>query len=360
MASDDQKIQNKLGEAIQYVLQPPTGSNFLIINRTSDYLAELAEEAAKELGLKVKPFNLDRQGPYDNFPPELKEEIASGKYPRAFGFFTYQNTVWKRKETPARVEFLDKTIKQTSIGYLHAPGIKPDMILNGAGRADFQEMAMEAEKLLGPLKGVKTVQITAPAGTDIEIEIPSELIWETDCIIKPPDPYGDPGKWGNFIPGEGCIERRKKVSVAGREVEYPIKLIANGELVCDVCADSIDELVDPNKPIRISFKDGIVTGFSSEDEIFNDIYERWKAREKEYKGTDIEKTVMEELGIGINKEARKVKEMLEAEKMSGTIHAAAGHVRSHDDFIVDKPTVLVTYEDKSKRTIMENGVLILD
>jgi len=360
MVSEDFKIRSKFRDAIAYVLQPPVRSNFLIINRTSDYLANLAEDAAKDLELKTTVFSLDvnHEGPYlEGFPEKLKKEIASKKYPRAVGFFTYpEGTDWGQKETPARVELIHGTIKKTPIGYMHAPGIEPDMVLNGAGRVDFQEMARNAEKMLNLLDDVRSIKVTAPAGTDIEVGIPSELIWETDCKIVPPDPYGDPGAMGNFIPGEVCIERRKKVSVAGREVEYPIKLIGNGTIVCDVCADNIDKFVDPTKPIRISVKDGVVKYFSSEDETFQTLHEEWKQREKEY-GLP---TILEEFGVGINDKARKSKNLLETEKMGGTIHIAAAHVNSHADFIVSKPTVTVTYENLSKRTIMKDGTLMLD
>ncbi|NIO44140.1 MAG: hypothetical protein GTN36_01100 [Candidatus Aenigmarchaeota archaeon] len=357
MTSDDLKVQHKIQEAIRYVLQPSSGDNFLIINRNSDHLSALTENAAKTLKLNAETFSLNKQGPYDRFPSELKENILSRKYPRAIGLFTYpEGTDWGQKETPARVDLLYEAIKKTPMGYLHAPGINSDMILNGPGRVNFKEMITDAEKMLETLKGVKTVQIKAPAGTDIEIEIPSELIWETDCIVVPPDPYGDPGIFGNFVPGEVCIERRRKVSVAGREVKYPIKLIANGTIVCDVCADNINKLVDPAKPITISFKDGVLTDYRSPDEAFQVLHEEWKQREAEY-GLP---TVMEELGIGINDKARRTPEMLEAEKMDGTAHAAAAHVNSHADFLVDRPTVTVIYEDKSKKTIMKDGVLKLN
>lgn len=356
MTSDDLKTQYKIQEAIQYVLQPSSGDNFLIINRNSDHLSGLTGNAAKALKLNIETFSLDKQGPYERFPSELKEEILSGKYPRAMGFFTYpEDTDWGQKETPARVDLLYEAIKKTPVGYLHAPGINPDMILNGPGRVNFKEMTTDAEKMLEALKGAKTVHITAPAGTDIKIGLPSELKWETDCIVVPPDPYGDPGIFGNFVPGEVFIERRRQVSVAGREVEYPIKLIGNGKIVCDICADNINKMVNPGKPITISFRDGILTDYSSPDQIFHVLLEEWKEREEKY-GLP---TVLEELGIGINDKARRTPEMLEAEKMGGTIHAAAAHVNSHADFLVDKPTVTVTYEDKPKKTIMEDGTLTL-
>ncbi len=358
MTADDLKIQNKFKEAIQHVLRPPLRSNFLIINRTSDYLAGLAENAANELGLSVKTFPLNLQGPYESFPSELKEEIASSKYPRAMGFFTYpKGTDWKQKETPARVELIHGTIKKTMMGYAHAPGIDKDMALDGPIQCDYQEMSQKAEKMLDLLEGVEKVKITAPAGTDIEIEIPSKLKWKTDCIITPPDVYGNPGNMGNLPVGEICIYRRGEVSVAGKNVDFPVKLTGSGTIVCDVCADNIDKLVDPERPITISVENGFLTDFSSEDEAFHVLNNEWKEREKKYVGL---KTVLEELGIGINDKARVLGNLLETEKLARTVHLALGHVRSHSDFIVSEPTVILTYGDKTERALMEDGVLKLD
>ena len=359
MTAGDVRIQRKFREAIEYSLQPPEGSNFLIINRNADELAGLAENAASDLGLKARMFNLSRQGPYESFPSGLKKEIASGKYPRAMGFFSYPendiNNVGQR-ETPARVELVHEIIKKTPIGYMHAPGIDHDMALNGAVQCNYKEMIEKSEKMLRILKGAKSLHVNAPAGTALDIEIPPEVVFETDCIVTPPDAYGNPGVMHNLPIGEVCALRRKKFSIAGREVEYPVKLIGDGTIVCDVCADHIEKLVEPDKPIKITLRDGIVTYFHSDDEAFKPVFDEWMKRELEYSLP----TILEEVGIGINDKARRSKKLLETEKLGGTIHFAPGHVKSHADFIVDKPTVTLTYGKNRRRTLMKDGVLKLD
>ncbi len=357
MTSDNLKIQNKLREAIQYSLQPPEGSNFLIINRSADDLSDLAKNAAKELGLKVSMSDLNLQGAYSTFPSKLKKQIASGKYPRAMGFFCYpEGQDWGQKETPARVELIYDFIKKTSIGYMHAPSIDWDMALNGAVQCDYRKLVEKSEKMLSFLNGVKKLHIDAPAGTSLNVEMPSEVIFETDCIAVPPDPYGNLGIMHNLPIGEVCALRRKDISVAGKEVKYPVKLIGNGKIVCDVCADHIEKFVEPDKPIKVVLKDGIVTYFHSDDKDFEPISNEWKERELEYSLP----TVLEEIGIGINDKARRSKKLLETEKLAGTVHFAPGHVKSHADFLVDEPTVTLTYADGAERILMESGVLKLD
>jgi len=359
MTAGDSKIQRKFSEAIQYSLQPPVRSNFLIINRNADELAELAASAAQDLGLEVSMFYLSDQGPYKSFPSRLKKRIASGRYPRAMGFFSYPDDDVDnvgQKETPARVDLIYNVIKKTPMGYMHAPGIDRDMALHGAVQCNYKKMIEKSKKMLGTLKGVKSLHVNAPSGTDLDVGMPSDVVFETDCIAVPPDTYGNPGKMHNLPIGEVCALKRKEVGVAGKKVDYPVKLIGNGTIVCDVCADHIEKLVEPDKPIRVELKDGVVIYSHSDDEAFSPVFDEWAKRELEYKLP----TVLEEIGIGINDKARRSKKLLETEKLAGTVHFAPGHVKSHADFIVDKPTVVITYEDDIKRTIMENGVLILD
>lgn len=351
----DYRIQKKFKEAIRYVLQPPPESNFLIINRTSNDLTKLAENAARDLGLNVDVFNLNLKGPYRIFPSELETLIRSEKYPRAVGFFTYPTgTDYEQRETPARVELIHDLMEKVPIGYAHAPGITRDMALNGAVQCDYQEMSKKAEKMLEILKGAKALHVSAPSGTNITIEMPHKLKWETDCAILPPGVYGDAGKVGNFPVGECFIERRQRITAKGKEVSYPIKLPSTGRIVCDVCADGIEKLVESSKPIEVQLRDGIVTYIHSEDTTFDTLALDLMKREQEYSMPGI----LEEVGIGINPNARRIANLLEAEKLDSTIHFGVGHVRYHSDYIVNEPTITLLSKNGREKTIMEDGKLL--
>jgi len=78
-----------------------------------------------------------------------------------------------------------------------------------------------------------------------------------------------------------------------------------------------------------------------------------------------------EFAFGLNPKARIVEEFLESEKVGSAIHVAFGsnmdypgvvanNSATHQDFLVDKPTVTITYSDGRTRTIMENGKLKID
>ena len=75
-----------------------------------------------------------------------------------------------------------------------------------------------------------------------------------------------------------------------------------------------------------------------------------------------------EFAFGLNPKARIVEEFLESEKVSNTIHVAFGanlsypgvvanYSKTHQDFLIDKPTVEITFSDGHKKVVMENGTL---
>jgi len=72
-----------------------------------------------------------------------------------------------------------------------------------------------------------------------------------------------------------------------------------------------------------------------------------------------------ELGIGLNKSAKIVGNMLEDEKVYGTCHIAIGANYDEDakslihlDGLVKSPTITAKYKDGSEKTLMENGEVI--
>lgn len=352
-------VATKFEEFMKYTQRLSPGNSYLIVNRNSPVLYSMASLAAHSYGLDVRTFDLSSDKPYEHFPEELLAYLR-GETPKAgMGLFDYsQHPKWHLAELGARIEFLFGTLQKIPTSWGHSPGITWDMAINGAFQCDYKAMAEKAERMLGMLKGVKELYITAPGGTDIEIGIPEGIFFETDCIIVPPDVYGHKGKFGNLPVGEVWAEKGEDLEVFDKEERkkitqhYPVKLIANGVLVCDVCAGGYEGLIDPEKPIRVEFKDGKVVDCSSPDYL-QFLYDEMAESEKRY-GLP---TVLEEVGIGFNDEARATGNMLESEKLGKTVHLAPGNIRVHEDLLFSKPTIHATHGDGSKRTIMEDGVL---
>lgn len=354
------KITSKLKEFMQYSHKLQKNDTYLIVNRNSPILAEAAQDAAERLGLNVSTYILDSDKPYEHFPDELIA-ILQKKTPKAgMGLFDYSaNPDWNLKEVGARIELLHKVIEEVPISWAHSPGITVDMALNGALQCDYAKMVQESEKLLVILKGIRKFHITAPGGTDLVVEVPSEIVFDTDCTIIPPNAYGGPGRFGNLPVGEVWSQKDLPLEVVNKETgkkekqTYPVKHPADGILVCDVAAGGYQGKIDPQKPLIAKFKAGVLVDLRCDDPALVGICEDIKASERQY-GLP---TVLEEVGIGLNEKARITGNMLEDEKIRGTCHLAPGNIRCHVDMLISKPTIIGYYQDGATKELMRNGFL---
>jgi leucyl aminopeptidase (aminopeptidase T) len=105
--------------------------------------------------------------------------------------------------------------------------------------------------------------------------------------------------------------------------------------------------------------DGSVSDVSGPDEYAE--YLSMKLSERKENGN------IAELGIGTNDAATRPDNILESEKILGTIHIALGDNSSfggtiktpfHQDFVFFKPTVTLLHKDGSKRVILKAGKLL--
>lgn len=358
---DFDKVVSKLAEFIRYCQRLKPEDSYLIVNRNSLVLTEAALKAAQNCRLSVKRFDLSADKPYKHFPEELLKLLRERTPKGGMGLFDYsKHPDWSLKELGARIELLFKTIEEVPISWAHSPDITLDMAVNGPLQCDYKALVEEAEMMLQKLQDVKELHITAPSGANIEITIPEIVKFETDCIIVPPNVYGKLGKYGNLPIGEVWAEKGKFIEVqdkkTGKKVtqHYPVKLVANGTWVCDVCIGGYHGRIDPEKLITVEFKDGVATDFRCDDPAPRSVFEEMLATQRRY-GLP---TVLEEVGIGLNEKARVTGNMLEDEKLRGTCHLALGNIRYHADMLVDKPTIEATYASGVTKEIMKNGVMI--
>jgi hypothetical protein len=348
----------KLEEFMQHCQKLKADDTYLIVNRNSPILATAAQKAAQNYGLNVKKIDLLAKRPYKNFPEKLTKLLRQ-KTPKAgMGLFNYsQNPDWNLKEVGARIRFLHQIIEQLPISWAHSPGITMDMAANGPLQCNYKKMVQDSTMLIQKLQNAKKIHITAPGGTNIEIEIPKQAKFDTDCIIVPPNVYGLPGKFGNLPVGEVWSQKGQIIQVLNKQTgkketqHYPVKQIANGKVVCDVTVGGYSGKINPKKPITAQFKDGVLTDIKSEDQALDCIREDILTSQHRY-GLP---TVLEEIGIGLNEKARITGNMLEDEKIKGTCHLAPGNIRSHVDMLIDKPTITITYNNKTIKQIIRNG-----
>lgn len=323
-------------------------------------LTKTAQNAAEKIGLRVKNFGLVANKPYKHFPQKLVKLLRQETPKAGMGLFNYSvKPTWGIREVGARIELLHHTIEQVPISWAHSPGITLDMAVNGPIQCNYKKMTEDADKLLQKMQNIKEIHITAPGGTNIKVEIPKQVKFDTDCIIVPPNIYGKPGKIGNLPVGEVFAQKGEIIHVVNRETgkkenqHYPVKQIANGKVVSDITVGGYTGKINPEKPITVQFKDGVLTDFKCEDKALDCVREDILVSQKRY-GLP---TVLEEVGIGLNEKARITGNMLEDEKIRGTCHLAPGNVRCHVDMLIGNPTITVRYSDGATKEIIRNGDL---
>jgi leucyl aminopeptidase (aminopeptidase T) len=151
----------------------------------------------------------------------------------------------------------------------------------------------------------------------------------------------------------GILTRKGSFSnlPAGEVYLAPLEGTANGRLVLEWAPTRQFE-----SPITLTVKDGYVVDVSGEDKYAE--YLNIRLSERRENGN------IAELGIGTNDAAKRPDNILESEKIFGTIHIALGDNSSfggkvktpfHQDFIFFKPTVTLIHNDGSRRSILKDG-----
>lgn len=158
------------------------------------------------------------------------------------------------------------------------------------------------------------------------------------------------------IADTGILTRRGSFSnlPAGEVYLAPLEGTAHGKLVLEW---------GPTKPlgspVTLTVKDGYVVGIAGDDPYAEEISQKLSERP--------ENANIAELGIGTNEAAQRPDNILESEKILGTIHIAFGDNSSfggcvktpfHQDFVFFKPTVMLIYEDGRRGTILKSGKVL--
>jgi aminopeptidase len=207
------------------------------------------------------------------------------------------------------------------------PGIIQKMMSSGGMTADFKEVEKEVKRLAKILEGTKKIKITTEIGTDLEVSV-EDRRWYMDTGI-----CHKKGEFMNLPAGE--------VFIAPKEGTADGKLIIDG---------AFWEMLE--NPVIIDVKKGYANRIAGTKEIAKQISKRGK------EGRNIA-----EVGIGMNPKAKIIGNVLEDEKVKGTVHVALGDNSTfggkckagiHIDGIIKKPTLFADDE-----LIMENGKLVV-
>lgn len=308
--------------AVKDCLKVTKGESFLVVTDTElkeigEALAEAGRSLEAESVLMVIP-PLSRNG---EEPPEMvSTAMAKSKAVIAPTSKSLTHTAARRNacSAGARVATMPGITKDTMVRCLNA---------------DYYAIAERTKKLTELLTAAKVARVTTEAGTDITIPIEGiDAIASTGLVHEA-------GGFGNLPSGEAYM--------------MPAENESNGVFIVDGSMAGIGDLKGKT-PITIKVENGFATEITGGPEA--DLLKQ----KLEAVGPKAFNTA--ELGIGTNDAAKIIGNILEDEKVMGTIHIALGNNMSmggtvdvpiHLDGIVKDPTV-----ELDGKVIMDKGKLI--
>ena len=289
---------------------------------------------------------------------KIVSEIAVEKFPNCtVEFYTYHSVgrhgAEPEKGVEEKMKMADVVIAITSYSLSHTnareeackagariasmPNFLPEMFyFGGPMAADYEKITEETKKIAKLLTAAKEAVVRSKQGTAMKFSIRGRE-GGLDTGI-----YTERSAWGNLPAGEAYVA--------------PVEGTAKGKVV-------VEKGWYPNlkENMILVFKNGKVIDVIGG----GDVGETFRAllslgREEE---PYISRRNLAELGVGTNPHAKRPDNVLEAEKIRGTVHLAVGdssHLGGtvaadlHEDFIIPHPDLIL-----DGKTVMKNGELLI-
>ena len=211
------------------------------------------------------------------------------------------------------------------------PGVTEEIMVR-CMNADYDRIARLTFRLCEMLETTRAIRVQSPSGTDILLPVEGRKAHASSGVFR------ERGQFGNLPTGEAYLA--------------PLEGQSTGVVVVDGAMAGVGLL---KKPIRIVVDNGYATEITGGDEAGR-LIELLDPHGKDARN-------VAEFGIGTNDRAILTGNILEDEKVLGTIHIAFGdnksmggtvRVASHLDGMINRPTVWF-----DGRKIMESGKLLI-
>jgi aminopeptidase len=204
-------------------------------------------------------------------------------------------------------------------------------MLEGPMNVDWKSLAQKAQRIAAAVNRAEAVEISTPNGTHLSFSTRGrKALADTGILTRP-------GSFGNLPAGEVFLA--------------PVEGSANGRLVIEWAPTR-----ELKSPVGLTVKNGIVRKVTGEEDFAILLLRKLEERE--------ENRNIAEFGIGTNSRAKRPDNILESEKILGTIHIALGDNSTfggsiktpfHQDFVFFRPTVTLVLKDGKKAILMKNG-----
>ena len=211
------------------------------------------------------------------------------------------------------------------------PNFDPEMFFTSM-KVDWHSLADRTATVARAVNSAREIVVSCPNGTRMRFGKEGREAQGDDGMLTMP------GSFGNLPAGEVYLAPREGTSSGVMVLEYaPTRKLAS--------------------PLRLTVEEGNVTEIAG-----NEPY-RVKLEQK-FAESAANRNIAE-LGIGTNDRATRPDNILEAEKILGTIHIALGDNSGfggtvstpfHEDYIFYRPTLTAIMADGSKRILLDDGI----
>jgi leucyl aminopeptidase (aminopeptidase T) len=222
----------------------------------------------------------------------------------------------------------------TGCRFASLPHFDPEMFYTSM-TVDWSALAARTARLVEAVNRAEWIRVTTPNGTDMMICKQGRHAEGDDGLLT------EPGSFGNLPAGEAYLA--------------PLEGKSHGTMVIEWGPTrKLDE------PLRLTVENGVVVRIEGNDSH----RDRLEARFTENANC----RNIAELGIGTNDKASRPDNVLEAEKILGTIHIALGDNTGfggavsapfHEDYVFYQPTLVTITQEGDERVIINAGKLLV-
>ena len=212
------------------------------------------------------------------------------------------------------------------------PHFDPEMFFTSMA-VDWEALAARTSRLAATVNSAVAIELTTPDGTSLSFSIEGRHAEGDDGLLT------SPGSFGNLPAGEVYLAPLEGTAEGVMVISYaPTRKLA--------------------APLTLTIRGGEVVAVAGDDH-----HRQWL--EKKFAESGKNRNIAE-LGIGTNDRATRADNVLEAEKILGTVHIAFGDNSGfggvvstpfHEDYVLYAPTLVGRKQDGSRVLILDNGSL---
>jgi leucyl aminopeptidase (aminopeptidase T) len=233
----------------------------------------------------------------------------------------------------SHTRFRDLLTRVCGARYASMPIFDASM-LEGSMNVDWKALALRTRAVARRVNRAELLEISTPNGTRLAVSKRGRKALADTGILTAKGSFGNlPAGEAFFAPLEGTAEGRLVLEWA------PLRELAS--------------------PVTLTVSKGRAVEIEGREPFVERLRERLDAR--------VENRNIAEIGIGTNDRAKRPDNILESEKILGTVHVALGDNSSfggtvktpfHQDFVFFRPTVMLTLRDGSKDCLLRDGSLM--